>query len=246
MFSAHRLQNLLQEIDSSIVVLACVSSVDAAVLWFRKHDPPDIIFMDIQLSDGLAFDIFEQVNVKCPIIFTTAYDEYALKAFQVSSIDYILKPFDKEVLQKSLQKYHNFKEQFNVADRISDLENALKSLRKDGSLFKSRFLIKSGQQFITIFTNEIAYFHSDKKVTFLVTRAGKRYSMDESLDEIEGQLNPHDFFRINRQFISYIGSITSVHKYFNLKLKLRITPSTDLEVIVSRDRSVAFKEWLNQ
>ncbi len=244
--SARRLKNLLLEIDRNISILDCIDSIDNSVNWIKTHETPDLAFMDIQLSDGLAFEIFTKTEVKFPIIFITAYDEYALKAFEVNSIDYVLKPFDKKILEKSLEKYHNLKSQFSISDKIAALENTIKNLQNQQSLYKSRFLIKTGVHLITIFTTDIAYFQSDRKLTFLVTKLGKHYAMDESLDEIEHQVNPHEFFRINRQLITSARSITNIESYFNGKLKLELMPSTNNEVLVSREKAAAFKKWLNQ
>lgn len=244
--SARRLKNLLQEIDNTLVILDCIDSVDSSVNWFKTHEAPDLAFVDIQLSDGLAFDIFKQIKVNCPIVFTTAYNEYAIKAFEVSSIDYVLKPFDREALAKSIEKYRSLKTHFSASEKISIIENAVKTLQYQQSPYKSRFLIKSGVHLITIFTNDIAYFQSDRKLTFLITQMGKRYVMDESLDEIEQLLNPHDFFRINRRFIASVRSISNVETYFSGKLKLHLKPSAEEEVIVSRDKATIFKNWLNQ
>jgi two-component system response regulator LytT len=243
--SAHRLKNILGDIDPSIIVEEVLDSIEASAKWLKKHQHPSIIFMDIQLSDGLCFEIFKQVEVQSPVIFITAYDEYALEAFKVNSIDYLLKPISKEDLQRSLHKLDELKHQ-QSEELNNKMEKLLRSLEETTRSYKSRFLIKSGQTLLTIFDKDIAYFISDRKLTLLVTRDGIKRPMDETLEELESQINPRQFFRVNRQFIVGIDSIASVHKYFNGKLKLHLKPPTDHEVTISRERARVFKNWLNK
>lgn len=243
--SARRLKNLLTDINPLIKVENILDSIETSVRWLIKYPHPSLIFMDIQLSDGLCFEIFKRVVIRTPVIFTTAYDEYALDAFKVNSIDYLLKPIDKDELKRSLQKFEEMRNQYRgVPDVLID--KLLSALEGDPRLYKSRFLLKSGQSMVTVFDKDIAYFVSDRKLTFLVTYDGKKHPMDETLEELERQVNPREFFRVNRQFLASIESIVSVHKYFNGKLKLHIKPPTDLEVIVSREKMKTFKNWLGK
>lgn len=242
--SARQLKNLLGDIDPSLNVEGILESIETSVKWLKTHRHPSVIFMDIQLSDGLSFEIFKHVDVHCPVIFTTAYDEYAVKAFRVNSVDYLLKPIEKEALRQSLQKLEELKWQY-LGGPDGAVEKLLHSLDETQRIHKSRFLIKSGQTLITVFDKDIAYFLSDRKLTFLVTRDGKRYGMDKSLEELTSQLDPHNFFRLNRRFIASVNSIESVHAFFNDRLKVRLKPSTDHEVLVSRENVKSFKMWLD-
>ncbi|MCC6395739.1 MAG: response regulator transcription factor [Bacteroidetes bacterium] len=243
---ARKLASLLTECDASIGVEASLESIEASVKWLEDHPLPDLLFVDIQLSDGLCFEIFKRVDVRCPVIFTTAYDEYMLQAFKVNSIDYLLKPVSKEDLSQSLRKYRQLKESYAEGAARKELGALLETLTQTAPRYKSRFVVKAGQGWITIFEKDIAYFMSDRKLTFLVTREGKRHVMDESLDDLESQLHPHEFFRVNRQCIANAGSIAAVHAFFNGKLKLLLKPQTEEEVLVSRKRAPAFKKWLDQ
>lgn len=243
--SARRLKKLLIEIDPSINIEQTLESVEASTKWFTTHHHPSIIFMDIQLSDGICFEIFKHVDIHCPVIFTTAYNEYTLKAFKVNSIDYLLKPIEKQQLQHSLQKFEELKWQY-VGGSDGVFEKLVRSLDETRKPYKSRFLIKSGQSFITVIEKDIAYFMSDRKLTFLVARDGKRFGIDESLEELADQLDPHNFFRLNRQFIASINSIESVHTFFNERLKIHLNPPTNHEVLVSRENVKSFKMWLGK
>jgi two-component system, LytTR family, response regulator LytT len=239
--SARRLRNLLLEIDPVIKIENTFESVETAVKWLRTHPHPSVIFMDIQLSDGLSFDIFKQVDILCPVIFTTAYDEYALKAFKVNSIDYLLKPVDKEELKHSLHKL----DELYLGGREGVVDKLLQTLDEAKQAYKSRFLIKNGKNLITVFDKDAAYFLTDRKLTFLVTWSGKKHPLNESLEELEAKLDPRSFFRLNRQYIASVKSIESVHTFFNYRLKVFLKPSTDSEVLVSRKHVKAFKMWLN-
>jgi len=242
--SARRLRNMLAEIDPTITIEQTLDSVEASVKWLSTHEPPAIIFMDIQLSDGLSFDIFRKIDVRCPVIFTTAYDEYAIEAFKVHSVDYLLKPIDKEDLRRSLRKFEDLKQKYSQRDDTL-FERLTRSLEEATQRYKTRFLLKSGQSLITVFDKDIAYFLSDRKITIMVARDGKKHIVNESLDELQKQLHPHDFFRLNRQFIARIGAIESVHVHFNGKLKIQLKPPTEHEVLVSKENARAFKKWLD-
>jgi DNA-binding LytR/AlgR family response regulator len=195
------------------------------------------------LADGQSFEIFNRVQLKCPVVFTTAYDEFALKAFKVNSLDYLLKPIDKDELKNAFDKFKSFRPQ------QSDLELNIKNLLANIQIpqvesFKDRFLVKSGQKLVSVSENDIAYFLSQDKLTYLLTHAGNKYVVDYTLDDLDALLNPKTFFRLNRQVFSSLQSINSVHTYFNGKLKIDVTPKYADELIVSRERAPDFKAWL--
>ena len=242
--AANRLNKLLQNCLGDFELLDVLDSVETAVKWFQKSNNPDLIFMDIQLADGLSFEIFEQVDIQIPIIFTTAYDEYTLKAFKVNSIDYLLKPIDEGELLKSIQKLDQFKEQFN--NNSLNINHLLESLHIQKKDYKSRFLVKMGDRLISVPADQIAYFYAEQKVVILVTKEQKKYTVDYSLDELENILNPDNFFRLNRQYIARIHAIKSIHNYFKSKIKVFLEPDHPHEIIISRERSPYFKKWLDQ
>jgi two-component system response regulator LytT len=240
--ASRRLQQLIKETDSSLHIMSTVDSIDLAVKWLNSNPAPDIIFMDIQLADGLSFEIFNRANITSPVIFTTAYDEYALKAFKVNSIDYLLKPIEKEDLFRSIEKLKSLKKQF-ISKGSIPIQSLLETLKLNKN-YKSRFLVKIGEKLVSISIDSIAYFISEDKLTFLVTNDNKKYPLDYSLDELDTMLDPKFFFRLNRQCLTKINSIQSIHNYFNGKLKLFLTPPTAKEMIVSREKSSHFKQWL--
>lgn len=243
--AARRLRNLIEEIDASIEIIEVIDSIESAVKWLNSHQTPEMIFMDIQLADGLSFEIFDKVTIQSPVVFTTAFDEYALKAFKVNSIDYLLKPIDKDELAKSIEKFKNLKQQFSEnAQPNLHFENLLTSLKLNQKFYKNRFLVKLGDRLIPVQTEEIAYFQADEKIVLLITRENKKYAIDYTLDALESQLNPKEFYRINRKFISHFQAIKSINNYFNGKLKIHLLPEIKEEITVSREKSSHFKEWL--
>ncbi|MBK9105891.1 MAG: response regulator transcription factor [Saprospiraceae bacterium] len=240
--TAKRLESLLHKYDPVIHVEAILPSVKEAVHWFDHHAEPDLIFMDIHLEDDLAFKIFEHVRILAPVIFTTAYDEYMIQAFKVNSIDYLLKPINYDELVQAIDKFKTLKNQFAQPN----LETLLKSLGQKKPEYKSRFMITVGTRIKSIETTEIAYFYSEEKLTFMVTKEGQNLPIDFSLDKLTSLLNPRDFFRISRQFLVSFQSIQTVHAHIKGKLKLELMPKTKLEVLVSGDRMTDFKEWLGR
>lgn len=242
--AAKRLKTVLSEIDDSISVLDVIESVSSAVKWFQQNSIPDFVFMDIQLSDGLSFDIFKSVDIKCPIIFTTAFDEYAIQAFKVNSIDYLLKPIETKDLERSLNK---LKELTTPQDSSYDsdvIKKILEKIQLNKPIYKTRFLIKSGQTYFRININECAYFFVENKLTFLVTFTSKKYLIDFTLENLESELDPQKYFRVNRQFILNIDSIADIHSFFSGKLKIKTRPLCDKEIIVSRAKALEFKNWI--
>jgi len=240
--TAKRLQSLLHKYDPTIQVLEILPSVQEAVEWFNTHPEPDIVFMDIHLEDDLAFKIFEQIHLHAPVIFTTAYDEYMIKAFKVNSIDYLLKPINYEELAQSIEKFKSLKKQF----ANPNMETLLQFMGTKEPEYKSRFMITVGTRIKSIETEDIAYFYSEEKLTFMVTKEGQQLPIDFSLDKLTSLLNPKDFFRISRQFIVSFESIQSVHAHIKGKLKLELKPACKFEVFVSGDRMSDFKEWLGR
>ncbi|MGB0838208.1 MAG: LytR/AlgR family response regulator transcription factor [Flavobacteriaceae bacterium] len=220
-----------------------VHSVQQAVEYFSLNKHPDLMFLDIQLSDGLSFEIFEHVEVKSPIIFTTAYDGYALQAFKHNSIDYLLKPIDSDDLKQALDQFDQKKSE------ESDLEEMLKKMNQSlfpehQKQFKSRWMIRLGSQFKLVKTQEITMFYSADKSSFLKTVYGRSYDLDETLDEIEKQVNPQEFFRINRSCILHIDHIDQINAYSNSRLQIKPKTPHDYELIIARDRVKNFKNWL--
>lgn len=240
--TAQRLEGMLKKYDANIRVLATLPSVVESVEWLRKNDAPDLVFMDIHLEDDLCFKIFELAPLTAPVIFTTAYDEYMVKAFKVNSIDYLLKPINFVELIAALDKYKALKEQFSKPD----FNTLLQYIGQRTPEYKTRFMITVGTKIRSIETADIAYFYSDEKITFLVTRDGQHLPIDFSLDKLTGLLDPKHFFRASRQFLVGFDSIQTVHTHFKGKLKLDLTPKSKLEVFVSGDRMTDFKDWLGK
>jgi DNA-binding LytR/AlgR family response regulator len=240
--AADKLKQLLKKIDSEIDVLDTLETVETSVNWLRKNPPPDLIFMDIQLNDGICFQIFSIVKITTPVIFTTAYDEYAIRAFKVNSIDYLLKPIDIEALVSALEKYRLLYSQ--QPTNHEKLNHIFEGLVKN---YRNRFLVKVGLHYNSIVTNEIECFYIYGRSTFLRTFAGKSFDLDCSLEQIQSMVDPSCFFRINRNYMVNIQAITNILTYSTNRLKLNLTNDKDNdELIVSRDKVSAFKEWLNR
>lgn len=240
--AAKRLRNLINQHCPEAIIMDVVDSVEGATQWLNTFEKPDLIFMDIQLSDGLSFDIFNQTEVVSPVIFTTAYDQYALKAFKVNSVDYLLKPIDPEELQSAFQKYRNLHQQSQEYDRTT-IQKLITSITQKG--YKERFLVKVGQQLNYVQTKEIAYFYSDEGLVYAMTISNRRHVLDYTLEQLSDVIDPKNFFRINRKIVVSIEAIHKIHTYFNSRLKLELLPRTDLEAIVSRERVGDFKQWLD-
>lgn len=240
--AAKLLKSLLLKQKSELVILGSADSIRSSVNWLQSNPTPDLIFMDIQLGDGLSFEIFNQVEVKTPIIFTTAYDEYALKAFKVNSIDYLLKPIDPNELKHSLKKFESHHR--SNYDKIKEsMENVLGMLSKK---HKTRFVIKVGEHLRSIEVSDILFFYSEEKVTFCQTREGRKHILDFTLDQLEGVVNPDFFFRISRKYIVHSGAIQDMISFTNSRLKIVLKTSDDKDVIVSRERVQDFKSWLDR
>jgi two-component system, LytTR family, response regulator LytT len=239
--AARRLEKLLHEVRENLTLIGPLDSIETSVDYLQNNDQPDLILMDIELADGQSFEIFKQVDVQSPVIFTTAYDEYALQAFKVNSVDYLLKPIDREQLNAAIAKFERTKPDASSALNIDEL---LAQLSPNSSAYRSRFLVKMGQRMIPVDVKDAAYFHSEDKLTFLHTYEGRRLPLDLTLDDLERSLEPGRYFRANRQFIIAVDTVQNVHMHFNGKLKLDLKPKPEGEVFVSREKSSTFKQWL--
>jgi DNA-binding LytR/AlgR family response regulator len=240
--AANRLKQLLHQWDEKIQTVAVIESVEGAVQWLSSQPAPDLIFLDIQLDDGICFEIFEAIEIEIPVIFTTAYDQYAIRAFKVNSVDYLLKPISKEALAAAMDKYraHFSPKPAVFADKLNELYRQLVTT------YKTRFFVKAGTHFQSIPTGDIACFFIEERCTFLRTLDGKRYAMDSSLEQVQRRLDPICFFRINRDHIIHIDAIADIITYSTHRLKIKLsTPGTE-ELVVSRNRVPDFKKWLDR
>ena len=244
--AAERLKKMLNTLEPDAEIVATLDSVRAAVKWFLQSESPDLALFDIQLSDGMCFDIFQQTTVKCPVIFTTAYDEYALKAFKLNSVDYLLKPIDEQELKQALSK---FKSQYALQPLLPPADTFARiteMLQQWPSGFRSRFLVRLGDRLEPVSVNNILFFYSEEKLTMLLTGDGKKFSVEESLDELEPQLDPQKFFRLNRQYLAAFDAIEDIRTHLNGKLKVKVKNANNHDLYVSRERAAAFKQWLNR
>ncbi|MFT3845746.1 MAG: LytTR family DNA-binding domain-containing protein [Lacibacter sp.] len=238
--AAKRLKKLLAETIEETEVLDVLDSISAARKWLSENKQPDLVLADIHLADGTSFELFRQVEVKCPIIFTTAYDEYALQAFKLNSVDYLLKPVKKDELQQAISKFAKLSEK-----QVLNIDQLLKAVvQSPADKYRQRFIIRYGEHIKTVETKDAAYFYTEARANFLITGDGKRYVIDFNLDQLEQMLNPAVFFRINRQFIISIGSIDEMTAWTKGRVMVKLKPTTKLETIVSTERSPEFKKWL--
>lgn len=240
--AAARLGRLLTELKPSVTIVGTIDSVKGATEWFSKNPQPELIFMDIQLADGLSFEIFERTEVKSPVIFTTAYNEYALKAFKVNSIDYILKPLDKDEVAAAFRKYEHLTQGSDQAKMLESIGAAMQMLSKR---YKERFVIKVGEHLKSIEVADILYFYSLEKTTFAQT-GDRKHILDFTLDQLEGLLDPAKYFRINRKYIVSVSAIRDMVSHINSRLKLVLRSSDDDDIIVARERVQEFKDWLDR
>lgn len=240
--AADRLQSMILKLRPETEVLAVLDTVEEAVEFLRAEPPIDLAFFDIQLADGASFQVFEQLKVSCPVIFTTAYDQYTLKAFKVNSIDYLLKPINEPDLGQAIGQFEEMRAQFGTApNSLQRVEKVLRSLQKQ---HKSRFVVRAGHQFLSIRVESIQYFFTEHKTTWLRHQDGKKHALEHTLEELEELLDPAMFFRVNRQYIVHIDQIQQTTVYSNARLKIRLGDAT--ETTVSRDRVSDFKTWLGQ
>ena len=239
--SARRLQRMLQKLNLEAKTM--LHSVEESITWFQNNAHPDLIFLDIQLSDGLSFEIFEEIEVKSAIIFTTAYDEYALKAFKLNSIDYLLKPLDEDELKVAVDKFKEHQpKQNDIQVNINDIRKLL--INPVDRKFKKRLTIKIGQHIKMIPIDEVECFFSENKSTYVHTKEKRNHLLDNSLEYWQEQLNPEQFFRVNRTFIVHINAIKDIISYTNSRLQLMLHSYSESEIIVSRERVKDFKSWI--
>lgn len=244
--AARRLNRMLDKLGVDVV--HTLHSVEESTEWFRNNEHPGVIFLDIQLSDGLSFEIFEKIEIKSAVIFTTAYDEYALQAFKLNSIDYLLKPIDEAELKTAVEKYSNLKETFgsiqsqSIQLNFEDIKKLLVNpMERD---YKKRFTVKVGQHLKMIPIEDICCFYSENKGTYVFTAEGRNYLLETTLDQLENELSPEIFFRVNRKFYVNINAIKDIISYSNSRLKLKLNHFNGEEIIVARERVKDFKSWL--
>jgi DNA-binding LytR/AlgR family response regulator len=239
-YAARRLENMIKEIDPTIEIEAKLESVQESVVWFGSHEQPDLIFLDIQLEDDVSFAIFEQVAVHSKIIFTTAFDEYAIKAFKHNSIDYLLKPINKEELGKAIEKYRSWtSEKSQIVDAA-----LLRDLLRPQPAYRDRFMVAVGDKLKSVNVSDIAYFYSASGITFVVMHSNSRFAIDYSLDNLKEMLDPKAFFRVNRQFLVHLTAIDKAFVFPKSRLKLALIPPSDADVFVSIDKAHEFKLWM--
>jgi DNA-binding LytR/AlgR family response regulator len=237
--NADRLKRLITIIRPKIEIVAILECIGDTVDWFSHHPQPDVVMMDVRLSDGLSFEIFEKIQIDCPVIFTTAYDEYAVRAFKYNSIDYLLKPVEPDELKTAFEKL----ETISGKNNQTSLEGLLNFIQpKD---YRSRFLLPYRDSYKSLLIKDIDYFYSEQKITRAKLNDGSEEVLPQTMEELEQQVNPKSFFRANRQFIIHIEAIQQVHNYFNGKLKIQMRNNPDVEIIVSREKANSLKNWLD-
>ena len=241
--TAERLRKMVSKVSPELGHLVTLDSVSSTVKWLNSNTHPSLAFFDIQLSDGLSFEIFEQVDIEFPIIFTTAFNEYAIKAFKVNSIDYLLKPIDETELSAAIDK---FRKGYSLTPQALNHDAIAKALSMLTNTYKTRFVVKVGEHIRMIPVEEIALFFSSEKYTFIRTALGRDYGIDHSLEQLVSQLNPNDFFRVSRKHIVALSSIKDIIAYSGSRLKIKLSVSTDEDVIVSREKVAEFKQWLDR
>ena len=242
--AAQNLLDLIHEVDETMEVKAILESVKEAVTWLGKQEAPDLGFFDIRLADGLSFEVFERAAIEFPVIFTTAYDEYALRAFKVNSIDYLLKPVNKEALGAALDKYNSIYQRKDPFDPES-VRSAIRDVHElQEKRYKQSFLVYVKDQIIPLAVEQIAYFFIENELAYCRTYENRKFVMDQALDKIASQLDPDNFYRANRQYLVSRQAIHSVVQHFNRKLKLHLSPSPEEDVYISKTKASGFKSWL--
>lgn len=239
-----RLKKLVMERLKEAICYPQLDSIEDSVKWLRENPMPSLIFMDIELADGRSFDIFQQVNITAPIIFTTAYDQFAIRAFKVNSLDYLLKPIDLQELDAAIAKFNQYHSQTDHAEKLASLMQLAQNANSNNA-YKARFLVKVGDQLKYVPVSEVAWFMSEDGYVTLVTQSGARLLLDSSIDKLVDQLDPTAFFQANRKYILSIASIGKIHLWFNSRMKIDLYPPADEDVIIARDRAKGFKQWLD-
>jgi len=240
-YAVKRIQTILDEIPEEFETVKIIDTVKDAIQWFTVSPAPDLVFMDVNLADGSCFEIFEKIEARFPIIFVTAFDQYAIQAFKVSGIDYLLKPIKKDDLSQSIDRFRTLYKKNNPNVDYTMLAKEINGLHPD---FQKRLLVKYGSKYVAVEITEVAYFYADSKSTFLCTFEDRHLPVDQTLDELSGMLDPGLFFRINRKMIIHYKSINSMIAYSRSRIKLNLSPSLKEDIIVSTDRTPGFKTWL--
>lgn len=243
--AAEKLSKTLLEVSDNCEIMAVLNSVDSSIEWLRNNQTPDLILSDIHLADGLCFNIFSEIEVECPIIFTTAYEKYAIQAFEVNSVDYLLKPIEASRLQTALSKYEKLKSS-QLESRTALFEEFKEMLAQSTREYKSRFLCKIGNKIKSVPVTSVRYFYSKDKMSFIMDTDGNRLPVNNTLDEIDQLVDPKNFFRVNRQFITHYGAISEINPYFKGRLKIKLDPDIDEDIVISSDKSPQFKSWLDR
>jgi len=243
--AVRKLQKTLAGVDETIEVVGVAESIKSTVDWLQQHPSPDLILMDIELADGQSFEIFKLTEVKSPVIFTTSYDEYALKAFKVNSVDYLLKPIQQEELQAALNKYKKMKGENKTDLSIDSLVKELQQ-KLQPKEYRKRFLVKHAQKLVSIEVEDIAFFYSDGRLNFFKTNDNRKFVVDYTMDELEDMLDPDQYFRISRSFYVSVNSIDKIDDYFGNRLILQLKPVVDKEALVSREKVTDFKKWMGK
>ena len=243
--AAEKLSKTLVEINRDAEILATLNSVDSSIEWLNENDEPDLILSDIHLADGICFSIFSQMDISCPIIFTTAYEKYAIQAFEVNGIDYLLKPIQHDRLEQALDKYAKFNrsQQHTRKQLFAEFKELLTAASRE---YKSRFLCKIGNKIKSIPIEKIRYFFSKDKMSFIIDDDNNRLPINNTLDEIDQLVDPKYFFRVNRQYIAHFEAISEIHPYFKGRLKIKLSPGEADDIVVSAERSPVFKSWLDR
>ncbi|WP_420571476.1 LytR/AlgR family response regulator transcription factor [Kordia sp.] len=245
--AANQLQNMLKTCDFEYNLIDIIDTVEDAVVWFQQNEMPNLVFMDIQLADGLSFEIFQKVEVEAPIIFTTAFDQYAIQAFKVNSVDYLLKPIQEEDLQKALQKFSKSNQSQHIENSV--LKQLLTSIQtqteQKNAKTRNGLLVKEGTGFVQIKVADVHYVYSEDSITFAVTK-NKRYIVDETIDQLFNSLDSDQFYKINRGQVVAKNAVEKINPYFNHRVKLTVLQERDQEFIVSRQKTSDFKAWMNQ
>ena len=238
--AAEKLVKAIQKADPSIEVSAVLNSVRKSIEWLQQNPMPDLLFMDIELSDGLSFKIFETISINSPVIFCTAFDEYWQEAFEHNSIDYLLKPVKQEKLEAALNKYDKLKQHF-----ASGFQQLLQWQQQGtGNGYKKRFLVKRGADYVSVKTDDIAYFYAAHKLVCMVNTSNQKFILDQSLADIEKQLDPAQFYRVNRKYLIQLNAIKKIKTYPKSKLQLEVEPVVNEDIIISQENVSAFKEWM--
>jgi len=243
-----KIKKLLSTVAPVAEVVGEADSIAASVAWLQSNPAPDLILMDIELADGQSFEIFNLTEVKSPVIFTTSYDEYALKAFKVNSIDYLLKPVQKEDLEAAVKKFNALKKEEGTTGSAINMESLVKELQQklQPKEYRKRFLVKNAQKLVSVEVDDIAYYYSDGRLNFFKTTDNKKFVVDYTMDELEDMLDPERYFRISRSFYVSVNGIDKIDDYFGNRLILQLKPIVDKEALVSREKVTDFKKWMGK